>query len=111
MKPTTMIPIAFTILTVNLVADGLRDWQKNCYACHKEIAMGAKLKTSEEWGALFANEAEKLRVVHEKTPDALERIDSSYFKRHQRTLRNILMDNASDQGGLIRTCDGAATKC
>ncbi len=111
MKLTITIPLSLMIFTAPLAADALTNWQKLCYSCHKEIAMGAKLQTYKGWETMFANKAEKLRARHANTPDALERLDTSYFKRYQRTLGNFLKEHGSDQGGLMRTCDGAATKC
>ena len=107
----TIIPLIVLILTIPLMADGFKDWKKSCYACHKELAFGAKMQTNKEWEMLFANGAEKLRMHHIKNPEAMERLDSSYFKRHLRTLRNILMEFASDKGGMIRSCDGAGSRC
>ena len=109
MKPIILIVILF--FATHLSADAFKDYKRSCQVCHKEPALGAKLKESREWGVLFDNDAKLLRQRHANIPEAMEHLDSRYFKRHMRTLRNFLMENASDTGGIIRSCDGSGNRC
>jgi len=105
-----MIPLILSLFSY-LAADGFRDYQRSCQICHKEPAIGSKMKEEAQWEKLFDNKAEGLRRVHAANPDAMEKLDANYFKKHMRTLRNFLMQNASDNGGIIRSCDGSGTRC
>lgn len=86
-------------------AKGMIAYKKLCKTCHGSGFKGAAMATSEEWEEYFADNAVSLRKVHEEDPEALEVIDSDYFKRRSKYLGPFLINNGSDTGA-VRSCDG-----
>ncbi|WP_201338634.1 MULTISPECIES: hypothetical protein [unclassified Nitratiruptor] len=84
---------------------GMNAYKKLCSLCHGPAFKGAAMLNSDEWDAMFANGAKKLRTLHKEFPKALKKLNSSYFKRRGKYLHKFLHNNGRDFG-VVRSCDG-----
>jgi len=101
----TLLMLTLSIACFAYSARGMVAYKKLCSFCHGPAFKGAAMLNSDEWDEVFARDAKKLKEIHKNDPNAMKKLDSSYFKRRSKYLRRFLHNNGRDMG-VVRSCDG-----
>lgn len=105
MKKSLLIAALLATYSFAYSAKGMVTYKKLCSSCHGPAFKGAAMLESEEWKEMFDNSAQNLKNIHKNDKSATKKINSSYFERRMKALRDFMMNNARDKG-VVRSCDG-----
>ncbi len=89
--------IGYSILFANEDA-AIANYKKTCKKCHGSAYYVAKVRTYDEWKALFENNAKNLYKAHKDNEKGMKKLNSNYFKKRLVDLKEFLMENGKDMG-------------
>ena len=108
MKKALLI-IALLAVSQNIHAydsKGMKVYKKMCVNCHGSPFRGAKMNTIFEWEGIFDTSNTPLQDLHKDEPQAYKELSDDYLtKKRTKYLREFLVGNAKDAGG-VPGCDG-----